>query len=62
MAKALLDKGLEKMVSRKLIVFLIATTFFLMGNVEADMWFQLAMVYVGTQGAVDIVTKLRNSA
>jgi len=57
--QAKLDKWLGKWASRKLIVFAIATGLCLSGNVLSADWVTLAIVYIGTQGAVDIACKLK---
>lgn len=57
--QAKLDKWLGKWASRKLIVFGIATWLCLSGNVVSSDWVYLAIVYIGTQGAVDIFTKIK---
>lgn len=59
MTKAFIDKWVEKLASRKLVVFIVGTTFLALGKVEADLWTNLAMVYIGTQGANDIVKQLK---
>lgn len=57
--KNFIDKHLNRFVSKKLFVFAIATVFFTLGMLPAPLWFQLTMVYIGSQAAVDIVQKLR---
>lgn len=58
--KQKLDQFLSKYLSRKLMVFLIASFGLFSGTLISGDWVILATVYVGTQGAVDIVEKLRN--
>lgn len=58
--QAKLDKWLGKWASRKLIVFAIATVLCLSGSVLSGDWVTLAMVYIGTQGAIDIAYKLKS--
>ena len=55
-----LDAFLNKYLSRKLMVFFIASFGLFLGNLESSDWITIATVYIGTQGAVDIVTKLKN--
>jgi len=55
-----LDAFLNKYLSRKLMVFFIACLGLFLGNLESSDWITIATVYIGTQGAVDIVTKLKN--
>jgi len=58
--KQKLDAFLNKYLSRKLMVFFIACLGLFLGNLESSDWITIATVYIGTQGAVDIVTKLKN--
>ena len=55
-----LDAFLNKYLSRKLMVFFIASFGLFSGTLDSSDWVMLATVYIGTQGAVDIVTKLKN--
>ena len=57
--KAWLDQHLNHFVSKKLLVFSVATVAFFMGSLPSESWVQLAMAYIGSQAAVDIVAKLR---
>lgn len=57
--KNLVDRYLNKFISKKLTVWIVATTFFTLNMLPAPMWFQLTLVYIGSQAAVDIVHKLR---
>lgn len=57
--KAILDLWLGKFVSRKLLVFLICTLALFLSIVNGNEWVNVAMVYIGSQAAVDAVVKLR---
>jgi|TARA_R110000744_G_scaffold261066_3_gene375901 hypothetical protein len=57
--RAKLDQILNKYLSRKLMVFFIASAGLFSGQLLSGDWVILATVYIGTQGAVDIVQKLR---
>lgn len=50
---SIIDKGLEKIVSRKLLVWAIATAGVPLGFVSGAEWVQLSMVYIGSQAAMD---------
>jgi len=50
-----LDKLMGKMISRKLFTFLTATILMLWADLSSDTWGMIAMVYIGTQGAVDVM-------
>jgi len=57
--KAWLDAHLNHFISKKLLVFSVATVAFFTGSLNSELWVQLAMAYIGSQAAVDIVAKLR---
>jgi hypothetical protein len=59
--KGLLDTGLEKLVSRKLLVFATATGLMTCAGLDSETWGMVAMIYIGTQGAVDVMKAYRNS-
>lgn len=50
---SVIDKGLEKMVSRKLLVWVIATAGVPLGFLDGQQWVQLSMIYIGSQAAMD---------
>ena len=51
--KGVLDTIQEKVVSRKLLVFLIATGLFAWVGLDPDTWGMIAMCYIGGQSAID---------
>ena len=51
--KGVLDSVQEKVVSRKLLVFICATALFMYSGLEADIWGMIAMCYIGGQSAID---------
>ncbi len=53
------DKKLNSWVSKKLFVFIIATALAVFGDLTSSDWVTIATVYIGTQGVIDAVTKLR---
>ena len=53
------DQFLNRYLSRKLMVFVVASFGLFSGTLNSGDWVILATVYVGTQGALDIVQKLR---
>ena len=55
MQNGLLDKVLQKLISRKLLTFLTATGLMLWSDLASETWGMIAMVYIGTQGAVDVM-------
>ena len=59
--KQRIDSFLSNWVSKKLMVFVTATALTLAGKVNSPDFVDIAMVYIGTQGAVDIFRQLRNN-
>lgn len=57
--KHIIDRGLEKVVSRKLLAWTTATAMMLFADLSSTDWTMLTVVYIGTQGAVDIAARLR---
>ena len=51
--KGVLDAVQEKVVSRKLLVFLTATGLFVYAGLDPDTWGMIAMCYIGGQSAID---------
>lgn len=57
--KAIVDKVVDRFISKKLTVFLLGTLFLYLGKLSGVQWVNLAMVYIGTQGVIDAIIKLR---
>jgi hypothetical protein len=57
MLKNGLDKLLDKIVSRKLLVWITATVLMYGSKITSDDWVLICMIYLGSQGALDIVEK-----
>ena len=47
------DRIREKVISRKLLVFLTATGLLIGAGLDADTWGMIAMCYIGGQSAID---------
>ena len=58
--KGALDAFQEKLVSRKLLVFLTATGLLIGAGLDPDTWGMIAMCYVGGQSAIDAVQTWRH--
>jgi len=58
--KAIVDKVVDIFISKKLTVFVVGTLFLYLGKLNGVQWVNLAMVYIGTQGVIDAIIKLRN--
>lgn len=54
------DKFLNSWVSKKLFVFVVATGLALTNQLTSADWVIIATVYIGTQGAIDAVTRLKH--
>jgi hypothetical protein len=57
--RAKVDKILNKFISKKLTVFIIATVFICFSKIDPLNWVNLSMVYISSQAAVDLVSQLR---
>jgi hypothetical protein len=53
--KEILDKGISKLVSRKLLVWLVATIGVPLQMIDGEQWLQISMVYIGSQAAKDFI-------
>ena len=60
--KARIDAFLNSWISKKLMVFLVATGLAMATRITGPEWVNIALMYIGTQGAVDIVKQLRHNA
>jgi len=56
-----LDKFLEKVISRKLLVWLTATGLLAFSDLTSSDWVLISAIYIGGQSVVDIVSKLRSN-
>ena len=52
---AFLDRGLNKLISRKLMVWLCATLGGPLNYITGEDWIQISMVYIGSQAAMDFI-------
>lgn len=59
--KAFLDKHLNKFVSRKLLVWVTSTVLLGLGSIDGEQWILVAAAYIGTQGAADIIAKIKGA-
>lgn len=57
-ASAFADRWLEKLASRKLLVWATATYLAMTGQVESGDWVTLSLVFIGMQGAIDIAERV----
>lgn len=59
--RAKIDKFLSSWVSKKLLVFIVATGLASSGKLVGSEWANVAMVYIGTQGTIDLFMRLRSN-
>jgi len=59
--RAKIDQFLNKWVSRKLSVFVVASFGLFSGTLTSSDWVVIATAYVSLQGFVDIVAQLKKS-
>ena len=52
--KQALDKGLNKIISRKLLSWITASTFLCLGFINNEQWTAITIGYVGIQGFADL--------
>ena len=58
--RVILDKFLGKLISRKLFVFLTATGLLYYSDLDSQTWGLIAIVYIGSQGAIDAMRMWRH--
>jgi hypothetical protein len=56
-----IDKYLSKFISRKLIVFVIASIGLFTGKIDGDNWVIISTAYVSIEGFTSIVTEIYKS-
>jgi hypothetical protein len=56
-----IDKYLSKFISRKLIVFLIASIALFTNNITGDNWVVISTAYISVEGFTKIVTEVYKS-
>ena len=57
----LLDVLSEKVLSRKLMVWIVATAFLGFGKITPDEWTAISLGYVGVEGFADLATKWKGA-
>ena len=61
MARALLDKGMEKLISRKLLVWATATGLAGYGFLDSADWVMISALYIGGQSVIDAIVKVKGA-
>jgi len=61
MTKQIIDKGLNKLLSRKLMVWVTATCLMIFGDsLASEDWVAISLAYIGIEGLADIATRWRH--
>ena len=61
MVQQIIDKGINKLLSRKLMVWSTATYLMLFTtSLQSEDWVAISLAYIGIQGLADIATKWRH--
>ena len=58
--RGVLDIITAKAISRKLLVWTVATVFMALGKITPDEWTAISLGYVGVEGFSDIATKWKH--
>ena len=58
-AKGKLDRLVEKMISRKFLVWLTATGLMAFYGLDSGDWVMLSAIYIGAQGVIDGIAKMK---
>ena len=53
------DKLVEKMISRKFLAWITATVLALAGQLESGDWVIITGIFIGVQGAIDAIARLK---
>lgn len=57
----LVDVLSEKILSRKLLVWIISTSLLLVDKLTPDQWVAISLGYIGVQGVTDLATKWKSA-
>ena len=57
--RAKLDKILNSWISKKLTVFIVASLGLFSGLITDSEWTNIALMYIGSQAAIDAIIKVR---
>jgi len=58
---AIVDTWLEKVTSRKLMVWVTATTLMGFGMIESADWIMISALYIGGQSIIDAIAKMKGA-
>lgn len=54
------DYILDKILSRKLLVFIVATVLLILGKLEDASWVLISSVYIGSQSVIEVISNWKN--
>lgn len=57
--REIIDRYIGKILSRKLLVFIITTIGLFLGNIQSGDFVIIAGMYVGTLGAIEAIQKIK---
>ena len=61
MVRGAIDKGLEKLVSRKLLVWGTASALAAYGFLSSGDWVMISALYIGGQSVIDAIAKVKGA-
>ena len=61
MVRGAVDKGLEKLVSRKLLVWATASALAAYGFLTSGDWVMISALYIGGQSVIDAIAKVKGA-
>ena len=61
MVRGVVDKGLEKLVSRKLLVWATASGLAAYGFLSSGDWVMISALYIGGQSVIDAIAKVKGA-
>lgn len=59
--RGFLDIITEKLISRKLLVWIVSSSFLALGKITPDEWAAISLGYIGIEGIADIATKWKGA-
>ncbi len=59
--RGFLDIITEKLISRKLLVWIVSSSFLAFGKITPDEWAAISLGYIGIEGIADIATKWKGA-
>ncbi len=59
--RGVLDILTEKLISRKLLVWIVCSVFLLAGKLSPDEWVAISLGYIGVEGIADIAVKWKGA-